>query len=301
MNKDNVTIIIPTLNEEKGIGDVIDSFKENGFKNILVIDGHSTDKTRDIAASRGAKVILQSGKGKGKAVIEAIDKVETEYCILVDADKTYDANEADKLLAELEKGYDQVIGNRLLEKNKKSFTRFNFFGNKLINNFFAFVYGICLKDICTGYRAFKTKSLRELFLKESGFGIETEISVEAVKNNQKIAVVDISYYKREGKTKLNPISDGFRIITLIIRLARYQNPLLFFGAFGIFFTLIGILLGIYIVYDWFLGISHSLLVTLDAIIITVGIMFFLAGLLGSIIINTKRDIIRQIKNLSENK
>jgi dolichol-phosphate mannosyltransferase len=296
MNKDDVTILIPTLNEEAAIGSVVAKFKALGFKNILVIDGNSKDRTVEIAKSAGANVMTQIGKGKGTAVIQALKLIKTKYCVLIDGDATYLPEEVDNLLDELDKGADHVIGNRLLERNKGSFTKLNFFGNKMINRFFTTIYGIDAKDITSGYRAFKTDSIKELSLQETGFGIETEMTVESVKMSHKISSVDITYLKRKGKTKLNPFIDGFRIFYILFQLARYHNPLMYFGVFGLLFFLAGFLLGIKIVYDWFSGVPHSLLITLDVLIIMVGIMFFLTGVLGGILINVKRDILRIIRS-----
>ncbi|MEM4702229.1 MAG: glycosyltransferase, partial [Archaeoglobaceae archaeon] len=84
----NVTVVIPTLNEEKGIGGVVESFKKMGFE-VLVIDGRSKDRTREIAAEKGAKVLLQTGKGKGNAIAEAFKIVDSEILVLVDGDGSY--------------------------------------------------------------------------------------------------------------------------------------------------------------------------------------------------------------------
>lgn len=299
MDKNDVTVLIPTLNEEETIGDVVKRFRNQGFTNILVIDGNSRDKTREIAEKEGAKVVVQQGKGKGLAVIQAIQMIDTPYILMIDGDATYQPEEAEKLLSKLEEGYDQVIGNRLLESNKKAFTKMNFFGNKLLNRFFRLIYHIDFSDIFSGYRAFKTKSIKELTLKEKGFAIEPEITVEALKNIQKIAVVDITYLPRKGKTKLNPIIGGIRDAYVIFELARLQNPFFFFSFFGLIFFVIGTLLILYIIYHWFIGIPHSLLVTLAMLINIIGINFFLTGLLGSIIVNSKIDILRRIKKIAE--
>ncbi|MEM3713494.1 MAG: glycosyltransferase [Nitrososphaeria archaeon] len=72
--KDQVTIILPTLNEEKAIGQIIEEIKQQGYTNILVVDGYSKDKTVEIAKQKGATVIYQHGKGKAGAIKTAIEQ-----------------------------------------------------------------------------------------------------------------------------------------------------------------------------------------------------------------------------------
>lgn len=95
---EDVTILVPTKNEEEAIGWVIEEFQKLGYYNILVIDGHSTDRTREIAKEKGAKVVLQSGRGKGQAVAEALKMIESEVVVMIDGDGTYDPKDVEKLL-----------------------------------------------------------------------------------------------------------------------------------------------------------------------------------------------------------
>jgi dolichol-phosphate mannosyltransferase len=99
----NVTVVIPTLNEEKGIGEVVEGFRKLGFE-VLVIDGNSKDRTREIALEKGAKVVLQSGRGKGNAIAQAFAIVESDVVVLVDGDGSYCAEDVWKLLEPIENG-----------------------------------------------------------------------------------------------------------------------------------------------------------------------------------------------------
>ena len=84
-----LTIVLLTLNEEEAIGTVIDELKHEGYENILVVDGYSTDFTVKIAKEKGAKVVLQKGKGKTGAIKTAIELAKTPYILVMDADGTY--------------------------------------------------------------------------------------------------------------------------------------------------------------------------------------------------------------------
>ena len=212
IEKDQVCVLIPTLNEEPTIGGLIRRFLELGYRDILVIDGKSSDSTREIATAAGARVVIQTGKGKGNAFIQALTMLEKPYILLLDGDGTYDPEEAVELLNPLLVGYDQSIGNRLGQENIESFHRLNLTGNRILNWLFKVAHGRYLYDILSGYRAFTLSSLRRMHLYEEGFGIETEISSEAVKNKDRIAVIPVKYGVRVGTvTKLDPIHDGIKI------------------------------------------------------------------------------------------
>ena len=115
---ETVAVIIPTLNEERSIGTVIDDVPfadllQNGFKTaVYVIDGQSTDNTREIAVEKGAQLILEEAKGKGQAIQMAFKSITADYAIMVDGDDTYPIEMAAEMTRLLKK-YDVVIGSRL--------------------------------------------------------------------------------------------------------------------------------------------------------------------------------------------
>ena len=98
IKRGEVCIFIPTLNEAPTIGDLIREFREQGFEHILVMDGNSSDGTPDIARAAGATVRTQTGKGKGNAIIEAVEIIDEPYALMLDGDGTYSPEDADKML-----------------------------------------------------------------------------------------------------------------------------------------------------------------------------------------------------------
>ena len=250
-NKDEVCVLIPTLNEAPTIGMIVREFKDLGYNHILVIDAKSTDNTVKFAREAGATVRTQSGKGKGNAIIEAFEVIEQPYILMLDGDGTYSAKDAEKMLTPLFLGFDQVIGDRLINAEEGAFSRINLFGNHMLNILFKIAHSRDLHDILSGYRAFTNLAVHQMNLKEKGFEIETEISVEAVRNGQRIMVVPIRYSSRPGTaTKLSPFHDGIKIVSTIYRLARVNNPMFYFGMMGILTTLLGFLVGIYVLLEW---------------------------------------------------
>ncbi len=299
INKDEVCIFIPTLNEAPTIGDLVRSFKDEGYQNILVLDGNSTDKTAEIAKSEGASVYLQErGKGKGNAIIEAFDYIEQPYVLMLDGDGTYVPEDAEKMLEPLFNGSDHVIGNRLNLFDPGALSRMNHFGNQVINYLFKVAHGTYLYDILSGYRAFTLESLKNLNLKEAGFEIETEMSAEIVRNEQKIKIVDVHYRERPGtKTKLRPLRDGAKIISAVWRLAKISNPIFYFGVIGIVISILGVLLGVYVALDWFKGITHTEMTILTVLLILIGFQIFMFGVIADMLVSFNRELRNEIQRL----
>ena len=299
INRDLVCVLIPTLNEKDTIGPVIEGMKAQGYHNILVADGRSTDGTAEIAESLGAAVITQKGKGKGKAMIEAFSIIEEPYVLMLDGDGTNPPEFADTMVEPLFAGRaDHVIGNRLADYEKGALTKLNRFGNDVMNRMFKLAHGVYMTDILSGYRAFTKESLEKMHLTESGFEIETEISAEIVHRNLRFEVVPTYYKKRPGSpTKLNPIKDGAKILRAINRYGKMNNPIFHFGTIGVILSILGFLSGLYVVYEWFQGIEHLPLTILTMLLIVTGILVFMMGFLSDMIVAYHREEIREISLL----
>lgn len=298
-NREQVCVLIPTLNEAPTIGTVIREFHEAGYSHILVIDGRSTDGTSLIAQKEGAEVHTQESHGKGNAIIEALHIISRPYVLLVDGDGTYSAQNADSLIEPLSRGYHHVIGERI---DEKSFSRLNRFGNRLINFLFKMAHGRYLSDILSGFRAFTLESVRQMHLREGGFEIETEMAVQAMKNNQQITVVPVHYRMRRGTmTKLKPFQDGFRIVRAIYRLARVNNPLFYFGLIGVILFAGGAITGIYVLLEWLRNVEHLPLTILTLLLITLGFEMVMFGVIGDMMLAFHREIQMEIEALRQHK
>jgi glycosyltransferase (TIGR04182 family) len=301
-NKDEVCILIPTLDEDLTIGPIVREFKGLGYNHILVIDGRSTDNTVKVARESGASVRTQSGKGKGNAIIEAFEVIDQPYILMLDGDGTYTPKDAEKMLTPLFLGFDQVIGDRLINAEEGAFSRLNLFGNHMLNLLFKIAHSRDLHDILSGYRGFTRLAIHQMNLKEKGFEIETEISVESVRNGQRTMVVPIKYSRRPGTaTKLSPFHDGIKIVSTIYRLARVNNPMFYFGMMGLFTSVLGILTGIYVLLEWLHGIDHIPLTILTVLLIVVGIEIFMFGMISDMLLIFHREIIREIQLLQPQK
>jgi len=300
MKDDNVCILIPTLDEEETIGMVIRGFKSEGFENVFVIDGNSADSTREIARREGARVVVQQGRGKGAAVKQAFARIEDEIIVIIDGDGTYSPSEVRKLLDPIVKGEaEHVIGNRFAYGG--AFAKLHRLGNWVLNKIFGFGYGIRLNDILSGYRALTRDAVKKMNLEVEGFEIEAEMAIESVKKGIKIKEVPIRYEKRKGKSKLNFVRDGSKIAYTLYVLARTHNPIFYFGIIGFLFIAVGILSGIYVVLEWFKGITHVPLAVLTSLLIVSGVQFLIFGLFGDLVVTLQKEVIEVLRGKGEGK
>jgi len=221
MQAKEVSIVIPALNEAKNIGRVIKEVKKILDKRkyeIIVVDGHSSDRTAQIAKGMGATVIYDD-IGKGSALIKGLKAAHGDVLVSMDADLSTDPKELGLLIGGIEIGYDVCMGSRFMAGGSSediSYLR------KLGNRFFVYlvniIFGANYSDMCYGYRSFRKDVLGRLALHEPGFGIETEISINAVKRNLKVLEVPSVEKKRvAGEAKLRTFRDGYAILRTIIK------------------------------------------------------------------------------------
>jgi len=298
----DVCVLIPTLDEAETIGDVIDGLNEQGLENVLVVDGHSTDRTRKIARKHGARVLEQSGTGKGQAVREGIGHVRAPYILMLDGDGTYRAEDADRMLEPLLSGEaEHVIGDRFADLESGAMSGFNRVGNRIINRAFSVIHGRHLRDILSGYRAFTRRSVRRSTLTSEGFGIETEFATECVKHGVTTEVVPIRYCTRPtgSETNLHPVRDGAGIFLTLYRLTKTSNPLFYFGSIGSVSAVVGVVLGAYVAYDWVVnGVSHEVLAVVGTLGILLGVQLLMFGVLSDMIVTLNREQTRRLEEVA---
>jgi len=292
-------VVIPTLNEAKAIGLVLDEVLSIGVpkERVIVVDGYSTDGTREIAFSKGVKVVLQEGRGKAAAIRTALRYVETPIVVFMDGDFTYPAKYIPALVEKIREGFDLVLGTRkILEEGAQSAVYR--FGNWVLTKVFNLLFATSLSDVLTGMYAVRTDILREMLFESKGFGIETEIVAHVASTGGSIAEMPIEYRRRVGEKKLR-VRHGFSILTSIVRLSLRYNPLFFILLLGALLLIPGLGLGAFVAYHYFFrGVSYFVK-GLTAVLLTVaGLQLLVAA---AIVLYLKRLEIRLLKTLRQNR
>ena len=210
-------LIIAALNEEPGIGLTITEMKDALVDlEVLVVDGKSNDRTVEIAKGLGAKVIFQDGSGKGDALAKGLKHADlnVDYIVLTDADYTYPARYAQKMLEILENnpGVGMVCGNRFSGYlDLKGLNGIFYFGNRLISFIHNFLNGIQLTDPLTGLRVVRAQILKNWLVRSKGFDFEVELNHRIEEEGFGIAEIPIQYRERLGVKKLG-IRHGAEIL-----------------------------------------------------------------------------------------
>jgi glycosyltransferase involved in cell wall biosynthesis len=224
--RDKISIIIPTLNEEKNLPIVLEDVKSEMKKRkhryeIIVVDGYSKDATVKIAKKHGCKIIYEN-IGKGHALRLGLAEAKGDVIVMMDADCSHRGLELGLLIEAINSGYDICMGSRFIQGGgSDDITLFRRIGNK----FFVFLVNRLWKtnysDLCYGYRSFSRKAVNMMNLTQNGFGIETEISIQAAKN--KLNILEIPSYEKSrefGKGNLRTFNDGWKILKTIAKEMR---------------------------------------------------------------------------------
>jgi len=218
-----ISIVIPTLNEEKNLKVLLREIK-NLFRKrkefsheIIVVDGFSKDNTVKIAKKFGCKV-LYDNVGKGSALDKGVRASKGDMIITMDADLSHRPIEIGLLIEGIRCGYDIVMGSRfLMGGGTEDMPWYRKLGNKFFISLINLIWRARYTDLCYGYRAFRKGVWEKLNLKSKRFGIETEISIKAVKKKMKILEVPSFEKKRKyGEGKLKTFKDGFQILKTIL-------------------------------------------------------------------------------------
>ncbi len=222
MTSKKVFIVIPCYNEEKVIGEVIKDIKKEGWKNIVVVDDGSVDKTSDKAKKEKVfvlKHILNRGKGAAvKTGLEFAKLQNADIVVTIDGDGQNNSKEIKKLVKKVEEGFDVVMGTRF-EKKKNKMPLFNRIANKFANIFIFFFYLLMVTDSQSGFRAYSKRALELLNLKMDRYEFDSEVIREIARKKLSYTEVpiDVFYteYSKSKKQKQNLIN-GLKTMARII-------------------------------------------------------------------------------------
>ena len=223
------TVLIPTYNEKENVAKVLAGVKAQGVDEILVVDGNSTDGTRELVTSLGYTLITQEGRGLGDAIKTGIKRAAGDVIIIVDADGSHDTADIPKLLAKINEGYDLVVASRyisapkikgLFKSGSSSYddTLIRAIGNRMFTWMTRTFYKVPVHDILMGFKAFRKTIFEKVELKETGQQFDAEIIIKAQKAGYKLAEVPTVEYRREhGESKLSVPYHGGKVLWVIIK------------------------------------------------------------------------------------
>lgn len=222
----DVTIVIPCMNEEKTILPLYERFSKEGYKVLVPIARKSKDKTRDVCAENNIPHFVDNGEGKGAALREAAETVQTPYLIFIDADGSHDFDDVKPMIENMDKNNsDMVIGSRLKGGSLELYdgTLESFFRSMFtlgINQIVNLRFGSRVTDTQNGFRGGKTESFRKLKLKAKTFEVETEMVMKMLKYKMKITEIPAREYAREfGPSGVSIIRHGWRyVLTVLVNL-----------------------------------------------------------------------------------
>jgi glycosyltransferase involved in cell wall biosynthesis len=276
-----VSVILPALNEERTIEEcirkILDVFKNNAIYGEIIVADSSSDRTGEIAASLGARVINVEKKGYGNAYLTGFNHAHGRYLVMGDADNTYDFLDIPKLITPLRNGADFVIGSRFSGTiHKGSMDGLHrYIGNPILTWMINIFFHTNFSDTHSGFRAITREGFERLPLKTGGMEFASEMLVMASKEQLKIVEVPIDYYPRVTPSKLHSFADGWRHIRFVL----LMKPLPFIAVPGFLFSLVGLLLMTFFYIQGDIESSHLHAFILGAILMIGGVQVVLSGFL----------------------
>jgi glycosyltransferase involved in cell wall biosynthesis len=276
-----VSLVIPCLNEADNIVQCVHSaravLEENGIAGeVIVVDNGSTDGSGDLARAAGASVVTEPRRGYGNAYLTGFAAANGEYIVIADADLSYDFSEVPRFVAELERGGDLVIGERLRIHPGAMPVLNRYVGNPVTTALVNRIFHTRVHDAWCGMRGLRRSILPMLDLQTSGMELAIEMIIRASQEGLDVREIPIELHPRGGRSKLEPLRDGWRAVHLILG----YSPNHLFMVPGAVMTLVGSFMVCTVLADVSVFGRHWYLHTLIAgsVLVIVGIQTLGLGL-----------------------
>ncbi|HXG76749.1 MAG TPA: glycosyltransferase family 2 protein [Gaiellaceae bacterium] len=218
-----VTVVIPCLDEEEAVGNVVDQAFEGIRRSgrtgeVVVVDNGSTDRSAAIAAERGARVVEEPNRGYGRAYLAGLRAARGTYVVMGDADETYPLRDLAPFVDRLEAGDDLVIGSRFrgtIHEHAMPFLN-RFVGNPLLTGLLNVLFGMKVSDAHCGMRAVRRDALPALDLHSPGMEFASEMVFKAHRRGLRVSELPIEYFPRNGDSKLHRFGDAWRHVRFML-------------------------------------------------------------------------------------
>ncbi|MGF2733418.1 glycosyltransferase family 2 protein [Marinobacter sp. DUT-1] len=269
-----VSVVIPAKNEADSIGRLVEALISSGLQEeVIVVDDGSSDLTGEIALEKGAVVITNPySKGNGAAIKAGARAAKGDVLVFMDADGQHDPTDIPRLLDELSKGFDLVVGAR---QSGSQATIGRGVANKFYNGLATYMTGHKVEDLTSGFRAVnRHKFLEFLNLLPNGFSYPTTSTMAFFRAGYSVGYVPIHAAKRKGQSHIRPIKDGIRFLLIIFKIGTLYSPLKLFVPISFFLFLLG---ASYYGYTYF---SFGRFTNMSALLFTTSLTIFLVGLVS---------------------
>jgi glycosyltransferase involved in cell wall biosynthesis len=215
----SITVVIPAKNEARNIGWVIGRISPT-IDEVVLVDGRSTDGTVDVALALwpGLVVVRDDRPGKGAALRAGFEAATGDYVVMIDADGSMDPLEIPRFVSLLDAGHDLVKGSRFMPGGGTAdMTLLRAAGNWSLLQLANVLLGTSFTELCYGYAAFRREAILALELTATGFEIETQLFLRAIRSGLRVAEVpSFEAPRRSGTSNLHTFRDGRRVLRTIL-------------------------------------------------------------------------------------
>ncbi|HXA49218.1 MAG TPA: glycosyltransferase family 2 protein [Candidatus Acidoferrum sp.] len=214
----SITVIIPCLNEEQGIERILRAMPEF-VDEVVVVDNNSTDRTSEVAASLGAKVVREDVRGYGRAYKRGFANATSDLIITLDGDHSYPVDALSYLIEAFRHlEVDFLNASRFPVRDSRAMSFKNKFGNLVLSVVMSLLFFRWVRDSQSGMWVFRRSIVRDMKLESDGMAFSEEIKIEAILNSKiRFGEISIQYSSRVGETKLNAWRDGFQNIAFLLK------------------------------------------------------------------------------------
>ena len=274
-----IAVLIPCRDEAAAIARVVADFRAYlPDAEVHVFDNGSRDDSCALAKAAGAQVHRVVLVGKGNVVRRAFADIEADVYVMVDGDDTYEAAAAPSMVARLlDEELDMLVGKRV-GNEAAAYRRGHRFGNRMLTEALAMLFGRSFDDLLSGYRVFSRRYVKSFPAHAHGFEIETELAVHALQLRMPVGEVPTRYGARgDGSaSKLRTYRDGWRILGTLVGLFKTERPLRFFGIGGVACAVLALVLSVPLFATWW---STGLVPRFPTAVLCAA-LFLLGALLG---------------------
>ncbi|MBV8729008.1 MAG: glycosyltransferase family 2 protein [Acidobacteriia bacterium] len=213
-----ITLIVPCLNEEQGIEQVLRAMPEF-VDEVIVVDNNSTDRTSEVASALGAKVIREEVRGYGRSYKRGFTQATGDLIVTLDGDHSYPVDGLSYLLeAFLHLDVDFLNASRFPVRDRRAMSLKHHFGNLVLSLAMSLLFFQWVRDSQSGMWVFRRAILKHMKLESDSMAFSEEIKIEALRHPQiRFREISILYSSRLGEKKLNPWRDGVRNLVFLFK------------------------------------------------------------------------------------